>query len=135
MAIIQPEYPGILELVNALHAAGCATACLSNTCASHWAALVDPARYPAIARLGARHASHLFGLMKPDPHIYRRFEQAMGAQPAEILFFDDGPANVAAARQRGWRAEQITDPDDSLPELCRALVHYGILPAAEANRR
>lgn len=133
MAVIQPEYPGIANLVRAIQATGLRTACLSNTCAAHWTALVDPARYPAIGLLDARHASHLLGLMKPDPAIYRRFEALIGATPAEILFFDDGPKNVGTARLLGWHAELITDPDDSLPLLREALARYGVLPAIAAT--
>ena len=120
-AVIQEEFPGIAEIVRALTSAGLFTACLSNTCASHWAALTDPARYPAINNLDARHASHLVGLMKPDPAIFRRFEADTGFAPAEILFFDDGEANAAAARARGWHAVHVADPANPLPEIRQAL--------------
>jgi putative hydrolase of the HAD superfamily len=120
-AVIQQEFDGIVEIVQLLKSAGQFTACLSNTCASHWTALTDPARYPAIGRLDARFASHLFGLMKPDPAIFRRFEAETGFRPAEILYFDDGEGNVAAARDRGWTAVHITCPDDAVPEIRQAL--------------
>lgn len=117
-AVIQEEFPGIAELVRELRAAGLFTACLANTCASHWAVLTDPAQYPAIAALDA---SHLLGLMKPDPAIFRRFEAETGLAPAEILFFDDSPANAAAARAHGWHAVHITTPTTPLPQLRAAL--------------
>ncbi|MHB0939964.1 MAG: HAD family hydrolase [Armatimonadota bacterium] len=120
-AVIQEEFPGIESLVRALKAGGLFTACLSNTCASHWTALTDPAHYPAIGHLDARHASHLFGLMKPDPAIFRRFEAETGFGPAEILFFDDAPANIAAARECGWHAVHITDPGNAVPEIHQGL--------------
>jgi len=120
-AVIQGEFSGIYEIVRGLKSAGLFTACLSNTCASHWTALTNPELYPAIALLDARHASHLFGLMKPDPAIFRRFEAETGFRPAEILYFDDGEQNVLAARDRGWTAAHITRPDNAVPEIREAL--------------
>jgi len=120
-AVIQEEFPEIETIVRALQSAGLFTACLSNTCASHWTALTNPASYPAINRLDARHASHLFGLMKPDPAIFRRFEAETGFPPAQILFFDDSPANTAAARDCGWNAVLITTPANPLPQIRQAL--------------
>jgi len=120
-AVIQEEFPGIYEIVRALKSTGLFTACLSNTCASHWTTLTDPARYPAIGLLDARHASHLFGLMKPDPAIFRRFEAETGLRPAEILFFDDSEQNALAARDRGWTSVHIANPDNAVPEIRHAL--------------
>jgi len=120
-AVIQGEFPGLYEIVRGLQSAGLLTACLSNTCASHWTDLTNPAKYPAISQLDARCASHLFGLMKPDPAIFRRFEEEVGLQPAEILFFDDGEQNVLAAHACGWTAIHITNPEDAVPEIRAAL--------------
>jgi FMN phosphatase YigB (HAD superfamily) len=130
------EYAGAAALVDDLHAAGRATACLSNTNHSHWARLVhrdgDRARggrpeYPAVSRLRKHFASHLFGLAKPDDAIYRAFEQATGLEGGEILFFDDLPENVAAARARGWRAERIDPEAETVPQLRRLLGLHGVL--------
>lgn len=121
MSVIQQEFPGIYEVVRGLREAGYFTACLSNTCAAHWDALDDPAQYPAIGLLNARFASQLMGLMKPDPAIFRRFEEATGFHPQEILYFDDMPANVAAAQQCGWQAVLITQTEDAVPEIQAAL--------------
>jgi putative hydrolase of the HAD superfamily len=111
------QHPGALELVDELHAAGIATACLSNTNHTHWLRLVhrdgDRAlegtpEYPAVVRLQRHFASHLLGLAKPDDEIYSRFEELTGFGPSAILFFDDLEENIAAARRRGWHAEQVT---------------------------
>ncbi len=122
LAIIQEELPGIHELVTGLQAAGYRTACLSNTCELHWPVLTDPAIYPAIARLDARHASHLFGVRKPDHAIYRRFEAATGMAPAEILFFDDLPENVQGALECGWHAVHIHRDRPAVEQMREALV-------------
>ncbi|HOF89721.1 MAG TPA: HAD-IA family hydrolase [Armatimonadota bacterium] len=125
-AIIQEEFPGIYDTVAALKAAGYRTACLSNTSALHWADLENPATYPAIALLDVRHASHLLGCMKPDAVIYRKFEAAMGARPAEMLFFDDYADNVAGARARGWHAEQIVQDTPVVEQIHAGLRRYGV---------
>ncbi len=125
-AVIQPEQPGIQALVHGLKTMGYRTACLSNTSAPHWVDLTNPVLYPGIAALDARHASHLFGVMKPDPAIYRRFEDAMPAAPATILFFDDLPANIDAARACGWHAERVTPDRPPVAQMLDALAAYGV---------
>jgi FMN phosphatase YigB (HAD superfamily) len=49
--------------------------------------------------------SHLAGAMKPDPRIYAAAERELAVRPAETLFIDDMPANIAAARAHGFIAE------------------------------
>jgi putative hydrolase of the HAD superfamily len=129
-AIIQEEFPGIYDLVRDLRASGYFTACLSNTCASHWVALGDPALYPAIGSLDARFASQQLGVMKPDEAIFRHFEAHTGFAPAEILFFDDLADNVAAAQSCGWEAVRIMPADNAVPQLRDALAQYAVLPVA-----
>jgi putative hydrolase of the HAD superfamily len=68
---------------------------------------------------------HLFiscevGAQKPDHAFYTHIEAALGLQGAVILFFDDSPANVAAARQCGWQAEVYT----TFEEFERSLEKY-----------
>jgi HAD superfamily hydrolase (TIGR01509 family) len=47
--------------------------------------------------------------IKPERAIFDLTAQRFGVPPGELLFFDDHPANVAAARAAGWQAEQFTD--------------------------
>src|SRR6266542_1574079 len=120
------EYPGVGGVIDELHEVGLHTACLSNTNHAHWVrmvhhdgtcALAGKPRYPSITRLRSHYASHLLGLAKPDQAIYRAFERASGYRADEIVFFDDLPANVEAARSVGWIAERI-DPDrDTAPQI------------------
>ncbi|HEX2806634.1 MAG TPA: HAD-IA family hydrolase [Kineosporiaceae bacterium] len=44
------------------------------------------------------------GLAKPDPQIYVGADTAYETAPADVVFFDDRPDNVAAARTHGWDA-------------------------------
>lgn len=41
---------------------------------------------------------------KPDPAIFAIAERRFDHAPGELFFTDDNPANVAAARARGWHA-------------------------------
>jgi HAD superfamily hydrolase (TIGR01509 family) len=65
--------------------------------------------FPAVMKLHHRHASHELGLAKPDAAAYREFERLTASRGDEILFFDDLPENIAAARSIGWQCVQI-DP-------------------------
>ncbi len=135
-AVIAEEYPGIGVLIDDLHRAGVATACLSNTSETHWVKLVHhdgaralpgEARYPAVQKLRAHYASHLMRVIKPTLDIYRAFEKATGRSGAQILFFDDVEQNVAAARSLGWRAERIDPTAPTDEQLRRHLVAYGVI--------
>jgi putative hydrolase of the HAD superfamily len=54
-------------------------------------------------------------LAKPDPAIYALTEERLQAKPGSILFIDDHPDNIAAARIAGWQTLHLTDPS-KLPE-------------------
>ena len=119
------EYDGAAALVARLNAVPCVvTACLSNTNHGHWQALPS---YPVVRALRHRFASHIVGLAKPDPAIYRKFEMAMKAAPDEILFFDDLPENVEAARACRWNAERIDFSRPTAPQIESHLTAHGLL--------
>lgn len=46
---------------------------------------------------------------KPDAQIYEIAERRFRHSPQALFFTDDNPANVAAARARGWHAHLFTD--------------------------
>jgi len=48
--------------------------------------------------------SHEVGLAKPDPAIFLLICERLGVEPAEVVFIDDLPANVAAAEAVGMAA-------------------------------
>ena len=122
------EYPGVDAVVAAIEASGVLTAALSNTSEPHWADLRGPAsRYPTVARLHHAVASHLAGVLKPDPAIYRAVEEASGIEASRLLFFDDLAENVEAARALGWRAERIDPTGDTAAQLLAALRQHGVM--------
>lgn len=118
------EYDGVGGLIERVHERGLATACLSNTNAPHWEALVE---YDALRRLHARYASHEMGMAKPDEAIYRAFEQAAGARGPEILFFEDTPENAEAARALGWDAHVVDPAQETSPQIEAALRQRALL--------
>lgn len=121
-------YPGAAELLRDLKRRGLTTACLSNTNDRHWRTIMrEDARYQPLAELDFCLASHELGVMKPDEQIYRLAERRMGFSGEQVLFFDDKPANVEAARAVGWRAEVIDRADDAIPQVREYLAAHGVL--------
>ncbi len=123
-AILRSETEGMSTIMDELRTRGHRTGCLSNTNALHWGALLA---MPAIASLDFRVASHLCGHNKPEEAAYAAFESVAGAGPESMVFFDDGPANVEAARQRGWRAECVLPGSDVEDQVRAALREWGAL--------
>lgn len=123
-AWILGEYRGVPELLRDIAGAGHETACLSNTNAPHWTQLE---RMPFFGHLGHRHASHLMRLEKPDPRIFVAFERAVGRQGAEIAYFDDLAENCAAARQAGWRVQQVDPLRETVPQMRAALAAWELV--------
>jgi glucose-1-phosphatase len=123
-AWILGEYEGVVEVIDRIHATGLPTAALSNTNHDHWVRMDE---FPAFMRLRHRLASHLLKLHKPDPAIYRALERQLGHRGGEILFFDDLPENVAAAKALGWNAVQIDPHGRTDQQIEIALQQFGVL--------
>jgi putative hydrolase of the HAD superfamily len=110
------------DVVPAVRAAGLRLAVLSNAPASMehvvrssvWSEPFDVLVFSAAV-----------GAAKPDPAIYEAVERELGLPGDQLLFFDDRPVNVDAARARGWRAHVWQGADDAR----RHLVDAGVLTA------
>ena len=126
---LRGPYPGAIELLDELHAAGIQTACLSNTHDYHWRQMLDPAgsNFLPIERMTYRFASHLVRTRKPLDAIYEHVERTTGLPPQSILFFDDLEANVAAAARRGWQVHRVTPCDDPIRAIRQRLRSQQIL--------
>ncbi len=61
--------------------------------------------------------SHL-GTLKPDPRIYLLMSGKLGVEPADVVFLDDQPVNLAGATAVGMTAVavDVTDPDAAFAE-------------------
>jgi HAD superfamily hydrolase (TIGR01509 family) len=83
--------------------------------------------------LALRHrlASHLLRCAKPDASIYERarasFFEPLAGHPEDIIFFDDLPENVAAARAAGWTAFEVDPHADTPGQMRKHLASVGIL--------
>ncbi len=140
------EYEGVFDLVERLVKSGrVETAALSNTNDDHWARF-DPGtgcmpaqgdrhatrEFPSVGLLRHRFASHVMGFAKPDPRIYEAFERSVRAAgfdgaPSSILFLDDLPDNIDAARARGWVAEGIDHTRETAAQIEGVLRRYEVL--------
>jgi epoxide hydrolase-like predicted phosphatase len=68
--------------------------------------------------------SHEVGLGKPDPEVYELTAVRLGVAPDEIVFLDDVPANVDAARAAGWHAVLHEETARSIAELERIIAGH-----------
>lgn len=106
------------------------TACLSNTNAHHWRLLTDPAHgsYLPLDRMDFVFASQLIGHAKPHEEAYAHVETVAGVRPEQILFFDDLPENIEAARDRGWKGVVVERGPraDPIGQVVGELQAYGI---------
>lgn len=107
----QPNQP-IIDWAFALQSAGTLTGILSNM----GDAMEDgiTARFPWVSNFTERTFSHRLGIAKPDERIYRHAISGLGVPPEQILFLDDRPENVEAARALHMQAIQYSRHEDFL---------------------
>lgn len=117
--------PDALRLVEDLHRQGSRLVLLSNAPL----ALADEADRSTWAKLFERLIfSAREGLAKPDPAAYARATELIDLPPARIVFFDDRPANVEAARCHGWDGQLWSGV-----EAARSVLAGTALPPAPAT--
>jgi|ERR1051325_7026620 putative hydrolase of the HAD superfamily len=91
---------------------------LSNSNEVH--AELIPRRYGALFTRDDRFIfSHRFRCAKPDPDIFQRLLEVVGALPQHVAFVDDLVENVIAARALGIKAYQYVDALSLVAELER----------------
>ncbi|HEX2060815.1 MAG TPA: HAD family phosphatase [Thermoanaerobaculia bacterium] len=113
--------PGVEELLERIRAKY-RVAFLSNSNEVH--AELIPKTFATLFRKDDRFVfSHRFKVAKPDPEIFRRALEVIGALPQHVVFIDDLIENVVAARSIGITAFQFIDT----PTLERELVANGLL--------
>lgn len=61
------------------------------------------------------------GMLKPDPLIFQRILSDLEVKPAEAVFVDDFPQNIAAAKTAGIEAIHFLRPNQALEDLQRLL--------------
>jgi glucose-1-phosphatase len=95
--------PGALDLLDELRPRFL-MACLSNNNELHWARLC--AETGLAGKFHRCYLSQEIGLIKPDHEIFDHVIRDLAVSPARILFLDDNPECVEAARAAGMNARQ-----------------------------
>ena len=122
----QPDIPHSAVLLRALRAKGIPTFALSNF-GIPTLALADVA-YPVLTEFDRRFISGELRTIKPEPEIYAHVEAGTGIAPEALLFADDRPENIEAARARGWQVHLFEEPQG----FADRLVAEGLLTPEEA---
>ncbi len=112
------EYPGARDLIEDLRAAGLHTALLSNTNPRHYQRSLG-ADFSAIQRLDVRLLSHEIGVAKPDARAFGEVRRTVACE--RIIYFDDRPEHVSAARASGLLAYRV-DPEGDPPAQVRMIL-------------
>ncbi|MEH6390031.1 MAG: HAD family phosphatase [Sulfitobacter sp.] len=84
--------------------------------------------YPFLREFDRDFISGHLRMIKPDPEIFAAVEQQTGLSPDALLFTDDRPDNIAAARVRGWQTHLFEGPTG----WAARLVDEGLLSPEEA---
>ncbi|MCC7266320.1 MAG: HAD family phosphatase [Caulobacteraceae bacterium] len=104
----------LADHIRGLRERGAAVSALSNSWSSEAAILARP----ELAGLFDHAVSSAdVKLTKPDPAIYRLALQRLGVSPRDVVFIDDTPGLVEAARRLGIGAIHFRDTAQVLAEL------------------
>jgi 2-haloacid dehalogenase len=115
------EIEGAVAILEELKNAGCELHALTN-----WSAETFPharERFPFLTWFESILVSAEVGLIKPDPAIFRLLLERIGRTPAECIYIDDSPKNVAGAAALGFDAIAFQGAE----QLRDALVRRGVL--------
>jgi putative hydrolase of the HAD superfamily len=106
----------MVQAVRAAHDAGVRTGLISNS----W----GTTRYPRellVELFDGVVISGEIGVRKPAPRIYELGAEAIECEPAQCVFVDDLPFNLAPAEELGMAVVHHTGADTTIPELERLL--------------
>lgn len=111
-------YPGARSLLERIPSSYC-KACLSNSNELH-TPLHRRSMVPLMDRF---YFSDELGLVKPDREVFEYVADDLGVVPEKIVFFDDTPVNVQAARTVGMVAYEV----DGVAALAAQLQRLGVV--------
>jgi len=97
-------YPGSLELLDSLKK-HYRLACLTNNNEIHWKALNNMCNI--YKKFHKCYVSYQIGLMKPDKNVFEYVLTDMRLKGEQVLFFDDNPECVSAARSMDIDAYRV----------------------------
>jgi putative hydrolase of the HAD superfamily len=102
-------YPGAQDLVDEVQRS-VPVGCLSNTNSMHWEH--QSAMWPLLDGFDRTFLSFELGLVKPDVDIFQAVADQLPVDRARVLFLDDVALNTDAARNFGFRSEQVRGPEE-----------------------
>jgi 2-haloacid dehalogenase len=125
--LASPRIEGSIALLRALRAKGIPVFALTNFGRYSY----DEARpkMDFLSEFDREYVSGRMGVVKPDAEIYRRVEEDSGLAPHEMIFTDDRPENIEAARARGWGVHLF----EGWQGWAERLVAEGLLTRKEAG--
>ena len=109
---------GSHAIVERLAAAGVPLFCLTNFGDEFWQ-MFRPTQ-PIFDHFADIIVSGVEKVAKPDARIYEIVEERSGRAGDALFFTDDNPANIDAAKARGWDAHLFTDAAALEAQLVRA---------------
>jgi HAD superfamily hydrolase (TIGR01509 family) len=126
-----PVLPGAVELVDAVRAAGVATALVSSS----YRMLVDAALESfGASRFDVTVAGDEVGLAKPDPEPYLRAAAALGVAPADCVVVEDSVAGCRSGAAAGCAVLAVPNvvavPVDVAPAQAGSLADVGLATLA-----
>mgnify|MGYP005990171557 FL=1 len=116
----------MLPVLTALQRSGLRLGLLSNSCQPHWDHLYHYGYALLPHAFSALVISHEVSIAKPAREIYKHAQQVAKFPADRIFFCDDLIANVDAARDAGWDAEQFTSAHQLIRDLNRRGIRLGI---------
>ncbi len=98
------------------------TACFSNSNVLHWPRKLYEMKLDVA--FDHHFASHLMGMVKPDPEAFDFVSRQMDVAARHIFFFDDNQLNVDAALNAGMHARRVVGVEEFAQAL-RELPRWG----------
>ncbi|MEM7470650.1 MAG: HAD family phosphatase [Pseudomonadota bacterium] len=126
IALASPVVPHSVHLLRSLRAKSVPVFSLTNfgIQSYDYAASI----YTFLNEFDRSYVSGHMQVIKPDPRIYEIVEQDCGLAAASLLFTDDRPENIDAAKARGWKTHLFETPQG----WADCLLSHGLLTRNEA---
>jgi glucose-1-phosphatase len=103
-----------IEIINSLKRAGNRVVCGTNTLDAHYKIHKEARHYEIF---DAVYASHLMGVIKPDPGFWEAILSQEKVKAEESIFIDDNDANVRASIATGLKGILFTNAQRLATEL------------------
>jgi putative hydrolase of the HAD superfamily len=111
----------MVELLDAVRAAGYRTACLTNNVLPTGEVVARPDVDAVMARFDAVVESSKVGVRKPEPRFYEIACELLDVTPADCVFLDDLGINLKPAKAMGMTTIKVGDPAVAIAELTALL--------------